>query len=89
MNLKILLLLTLRENRSKKSSTAEIDYIITKNNHIYPIEVKSGPAGKLKSLHIFLKEYPKCEIGIVLTSARHPEFRYDNLLFLPLYTLFD
>lgn len=34
----------------------EIDYMIQQGNHIVPVEVKSGPAGKLKSLHQFMAE---------------------------------
>jgi predicted AAA+ superfamily ATPase len=70
-------------------SASEVDYVLVKNNVIYPVEVKSGPAGKLKSMHLFLKEHPKCKTGIVLTSARHVSYKHDNLLFLPIYTLFD
>jgi len=45
--------------REEKSSNAEIDYLIQHNNQCIPIEVKSGRAGKLKSLHLFMaqKEY--------------------------------
>ena len=34
----------------------EIDYIIQHGNMIVPIEVKSGPAGSMKSLHQFMAE---------------------------------
>lgn len=40
--------------REKKQSTAEIDYIIKFNNLIIPVEVKSGPTGRLRSLHQFI-----------------------------------
>lgn len=40
--------------REKKQSNAEIDYIITNKNKIVPIEVKSGSAGRLKSLNQFV-----------------------------------
>jgi predicted AAA+ superfamily ATPase len=41
--------------RDKKGSAAEIDYIIQHENRIIPIEVKSGTAGSLKSLHLFMQ----------------------------------
>jgi len=40
--------------REKKTSTAELDYLYKSKNLIIPIEVKSGPTGKLKSLHLFM-----------------------------------
>ncbi|MGD9108670.1 MAG: AAA family ATPase [Gammaproteobacteria bacterium] len=40
--------------REKKQSTAEIDFVVQYNNHIIPIEVKSGKSGTLKSIHQFI-----------------------------------
>lgn len=34
----------------------EIDYIIQSGNRIVPVEVKSGPSGRMKSLHQFMAE---------------------------------
>ncbi len=42
--------------RDSKGSEAEIDYLIQHNTRIIPIEVKSGAAGSLKSLHQFMSE---------------------------------
>ncbi len=42
--------------REKQGSRAEVDYLISKNQMIYPVEVKSGPTGHLKSMIQFLKE---------------------------------
>lgn len=39
----------------QKCSTAEVDYCTIVNSTIIPVEVKNGPSGKLKSLHLFLK----------------------------------
>ena len=36
--------------------TGEIDYLIQFNNHVIPIEVKSGSTGSMKSLHQFMYE---------------------------------
>jgi uncharacterized protein len=43
-------------HREEKNADAELDYLIQKNEQLLPIEVKAGKAGKMKSLHIFLKE---------------------------------
>ena len=42
--------------RETKSSSAEIDYVISHGINIIPIEVKTGKTGRLKSLHQFIKE---------------------------------
>ena len=40
--------------REKKSTNAEVDFIITAAGRIWPIEIKLGKSGTLKSLHQFL-----------------------------------
>jgi uncharacterized protein len=40
--------------REKKQSNAEVDYIYQYRDRIIPIEVKSGPSGRLRSLHQFV-----------------------------------
>lgn len=40
--------------RESKSTNAEVDYIITINGKVIPIEVKSGSSGTLRSLHQFI-----------------------------------
>jgi len=72
-------------SREAKSSTAEVDYIVTLNNQILPIEVKSGVAGKLKSLHLLLETYPNCTQGFVLSGASYAKLPDQKLVFMPLY----
>ncbi|MBL1214420.1 MAG: ATP-binding protein [Ignavibacteriae bacterium] len=43
--------------RDKRQSEAEIDFLYVKNGKIYPVEVKAGATGKLKSLHQFIDTY--------------------------------
>jgi len=50
-------------SREEKNSNAEIDYIFQHKNNIYPIEVKWGKTGTLKSLQLFLYE-KKLDTGI-------------------------
>lgn len=40
--------------REKKQSDAELDYLINHKGTVIPIEVKSGPVGKLRSLHQYI-----------------------------------
>ncbi|GAB4342073.1 MAG: ATP-binding protein [Calditrichia bacterium] len=73
--------------REAKSSTAEIDYIFDLERKIIPIEVKSGPAGRLKSLHLFLRKYPRIENAYVLSSAPFGYLPEQKLNFIPLYAI--
>jgi predicted AAA+ superfamily ATPase len=72
-------------SREAKSSSAEVDYLIVKNSAICPVEIKGGAAGKLRSLHLLLKEYPNVERGYVLSTAPFGEIPDQKLVFLPLY----
>jgi len=73
--------------RNKKSSTAEVDYLIQKEGEILPIEVKSGVSGKLKSLHLLLKNYPNIYAGYVLSERPYAQLPEQKLIFYPLYRL--
>jgi uncharacterized protein len=72
-------------SREAKSSSAEVDYLIVKNNKICPVEIKGGAAGKLRSMHLLLKNYPQIEQGFVLSSAPYGQLPDHKLTFLPLY----
>jgi predicted AAA+ superfamily ATPase len=71
--------------RGNKSSTAEVDYILAREGRVSPVEVKSGPSGRLKSLHLFLKQYNDSLRGYVLSCAPYAELPDQKLVFLPLY----
>jgi uncharacterized protein len=45
--------------REAKNSNAEIDGLFQIGNEVYPIEIKAGKRGTLKSLHVFLAEKNK------------------------------
>ena len=68
---------------------AEVDFILEKDNHIYPLEVKSGTSRTLKSLRSYEDKYnPK---RIIRTSPRN-YFQQDEFINIPLYavsTLFN
>jgi predicted AAA+ superfamily ATPase len=71
--------------REAKSSTAEVDYVVRLGDAVRPIEVKSGPSGRLRSLHQLLGQHPGCGPGIVLSEAPYAELPEQNLVFVPLY----
>ncbi len=73
-------------SREKQSSNAEVDYLVVRNGKIYPVEVKSGSAGALRSLHLMLQTYPDSPAGIVLSSRCYAQLPEQKLVFLPLYS---
>ena len=76
--------------RQAKSSNAEIDFLIEKNGVIIPIEVKSGAAGSLKSLHILLKTFKNIkEAYIFSNNQQYGSIREQKLTFFPLYFVFS
>lgn len=75
-------------SRDAKSSSAEVDYLIVQNSKIYPVEVKAGAAGKLRSLHLLLQKYPNIDQGYVLSTAPYGKIPEQKLTFLPLYYAF-
>jgi predicted AAA+ superfamily ATPase len=72
-------------SREARSSTAEVDYLIAVDGIIIPVEIKSGAAGRLTSLHILLKSYPNCTYGYVFSTRHYDELPEQKLKFLPLY----
>jgi hypothetical protein len=57
--------------RKEKNSSAEIDYLIQRQDQIIPIEVKSGHGTTLRSLHIFLDTHPKSLFSIRFSSLNY------------------
>jgi uncharacterized protein len=70
--------------RAQRTSTAEVDYVIHLNEHILPIEVKSGKTGSLKSLHRFLEE-KKAPLG--LRFSQQPLRLDEKILSIPIYMI--
>jgi predicted AAA+ superfamily ATPase len=70
--------------RQEKNSTAEVDYLIEKYGKVIPVEIKSGPKGHLKSMHIFIEKY-KSETALKISQAR---FESGNpIVSLPFYAI--
>lgn len=76
----------LLENRlffwSREEGTAEVDYLLPHKGRAFPLEVKAGKGGKLKSLHLFLEE-KKALYGIKL--SQDPLHLGKKILSVPLY----
>lgn len=68
--------------RQVKNSTAEIDYLIEKDGQAIPVEIKSGPTGRMKSLLFFIENY-KSEKALKISQA---SFSLNNtIVSLPFY----
>jgi len=76
-------------SREEKSSSAEVDYLIVIGSEKYPVEVKSGASGRLRSLHLLLDTYPSCPKGLVLSGAPYSILVDQKLIFLPIYYAFQ
>ena len=72
-------------HREAKSSQAEVDYLMQKNQHIIPIEVKSGAGTALKSMRLFLDTHPATPYGIRFSTQ--PFSLHENLYSYPLYNV--
>ena len=79
--------------REKKTSVAEVDYLYPFEGKLIPVEVKSGSAGKLRSLHIFMDAAPHTVAvrfyagEVSITKATTPEGKQFKLLNLPYYAV--
>lgn len=69
--------------RTESGTNAEIDFVITKNGKIIPIEVKSGKSGSFKSLHYLLDNNKNIEKAIVFSLANYGN--NNNIEFIPIF----
>ena len=70
--------------REAKNSNAEIDYLVSRIGDFIPIEVKDGPPGKLRSLHLYRQTYNP-SYSAVFHSGRMGILHDEKINFLPLY----
>lgn len=71
-------------NREQKSSTAEVDYMVTVGSQILPIEVKAGTIGTLRSLKLLLEER-KMPLGVRISER--PLSYVESVLSIPFYLI--
>jgi len=71
-------------SRDAKNSNAEVDYLIQKNGEIFPVEVKDGPSGRLRSLHLYCKNFNP-NLCFVFHSGKQALLSDEKIVFLPLY----
>ncbi len=71
-------------HREAKSSNAEVDYIISSESEIIPIEVKSGKGGSMQSLKVFM-DSKNSKKGIRISAENFS--KYDKIEVFPLYAV--
>ena len=71
-------------SRDAKNSNAEIDYLIQLKGEFVPVEVKDGPSGKLRSLHLYRDAYGPFR-SVVFHAGMKGSLKEENIIFLPLY----
>ncbi|SOE20111.1 hypothetical protein SAMN06298216_0610 [Spirosomataceae bacterium TFI 002] len=69
--------------RTQGSASSEVDFVITDNGQIIPIEVKSGKKGSLKSLNILLEKHLNINKAIVYSKSH--EGVEGKIHFVPIY----
>ncbi len=72
-------------HREERSSSAEVDYVITCNQDIVPIEVKSDRGSHLKSMRVFLESHPHSKFGVRFSNHNYSVI--DSLHSYPLYAV--
>lgn len=72
--------------RDARNSTAEIDYLIVKNEKVIPVEVKSGATGHMKSMHMFIDTF-KSGLGIKISQASFDMDSKNHILSIPFYSI--
>lgn len=70
-------------HREAKSSNAEVDFLLIKNDQIVPVEVKAGKTGSFKSMQQFLLEHPKSQSGLKISEGLF--LKHVHLEQIPLY----
>jgi len=71
-------------SRDAKNSNAEIDYLMIFDGLIYPVEVKDGPSGKLRSLHLYRETYQPFW-SVVFHAGQTGILKNEKIIFLPIY----
>ena len=70
--------------RDAKNSNAEVDYLLQLKGEFYPVEVKDGPSGKLRSLHLYREMYNPL-YSVVFYAGQMGVLENEKIIFLPLY----
>jgi predicted AAA+ superfamily ATPase len=70
--------------RMERNAQAEVDYVITQNGKIFPVEVKANTSGSMQSMYKFI-ELKGCEYGFRTSLENFSA--YEKVQVAPLYAL--
>lgn len=70
--------------RDAKSSNAEVDFLWLVKTDLIPVEVKDGPSGRLRSLHLY-RDFYNPPYSVVFHSGELGILENEKIVFLPLY----
>ena len=71
--------------RSSSGSMAEVDYVISLERNIIPVEVKGGKGSTLRSMHAFLQAKEAANIGLRFSTQNYSI--YEKIHSYPLYAV--
>jgi len=71
-------------HRESKSSNAEVDYVISVDGDVIPIEIKAATKGRMQSLQRFVEEKKS---NIAIRCSMEDFGRFENILVVPLYAI--
>ncbi len=73
--------------KDKNTQKAEVDFICAYEDQILPIEVKSSPSAKSKSLAVFCETHPQCKNVIQFSNSmvQKKQTEYGTKLHIPYY----
>jgi len=71
--------------RQKRSSQAEIDYLVQLQDKVVPIEVKAGASKRIKSMQIYLDSHQNSTYGLRFSSDNYGT--YKEIKNYPLYAI--
>ena len=71
--------------RAARGSEAEVDYVFQENEHIIPIEVKSGRGTALFSMHSFLNTHENSPYGVRFSPRNYAI--HQKIKSIPLYAI--
>ncbi|MGE5342419.1 MAG: ATP-binding protein [Candidatus Omnitrophota bacterium] len=70
--------------REERNSNAEVDYLVPIGGHVFPLEVKAGKTGTLRSMHLFLEKVAPT-VGIKI--SQQPFGNNHPILSVPFYAI--
>ncbi len=71
--------------REARGSSAEVDYLVQRDQNVIPVEVKSGTGSALQSMKLFLESHPHSPYGIKLAPQNYAQA--GKLFTYPLYAV--